>query len=83
MEVNNLLATMSEIYLFLYEKVPGSNVIIRYIQNSYQNDPFRIVLELFLVIFAFKYLTSKTYSPDTQELSLTEKVLIAMFTVQY
>ena len=71
--VNSTLAQMHYLYNVAYDKIPGGSVIIRYVQNSYQNDPVRIVLELFLVIFAFKYLMSKKYAPDRHELDLTRQ----------
>ncbi|KAF9335172.1 serine palmitoyltransferase component [Podila minutissima] len=53
--------------------IPGSAIAIDYIQNSYQNDPFRVVLELALAIFAVKYMLSKKYRIDTNDIQLTEK----------
>ncbi|KAJ2896587.1 putative serine palmitoyltransferase 1 protein [Zalerion maritima] len=45
-----------------FQKVPGSAVIIRYVQSSYQNDPIRSAFELVLVIFFIRYLLSPSYS---------------------
>jgi serine palmitoyltransferase len=42
--------------------IPGSAIVIRYIQNSHQNDPIRSLIELFLFIFAVRYLLAPTYS---------------------
>ncbi|KAI0165065.1 aminotransferase class I and II [Hypoxylon sp. FL1284] len=44
-----------------FQKVPGSAVLIRYIQSSYQNDPVRSAMELVLVIFFVRYLLSPSY----------------------
>ncbi|KAF9186001.1 serine palmitoyltransferase component [Haplosporangium sp. Z 767] len=55
------------------EAVPGSAIAINYIKNSYQNDPFRVVLELGLAIFAVKYMLSKKYRIDHTHIQLTEK----------
>lgn len=44
-----------------FQKVPGSAVLIRYIQSSYQNDPIRSAIELILVIFFIRYLLSPSY----------------------
>ncbi|KAH8653332.1 aminotransferase class I and II [Xylariales sp. PMI_506] len=44
-----------------FQKVPGSAVLIRYIQSSYQNDPIRSAIELVLVIFFIRYLLSPSY----------------------
>ncbi|KAI1340665.1 pyridoxal phosphate-dependent transferase [Xylariaceae sp. FL0016] len=45
----------------IFQKVPGSAVLIRYIQSSYQNDPVRSAIELVLVIFFVRYLLSPSY----------------------
>lgn len=44
-----------------FQRVPGSAVLIRYIQSSYQNDPVRSAIELVLVIFFVRYLLSPSY----------------------
>jgi serine palmitoyltransferase len=67
------LIELGNLYQYCHDNIPGASVVLRYIKNSYQNDPFRIALELFLIVFAFKYLFSKTYKPDTKEVQLTEK----------
>ncbi|TKY84586.1 hypothetical protein EX895_006488 [Sporisorium graminicola] len=46
-----------------FKKVPGSAIIARYVASSYQNDPIRSLLELFLVLFALRtVLQSRTRS---------------------
>ncbi|CAD6933328.1 unnamed protein product [Tilletia laevis] len=40
----------------LFEAVPGSQVLARYVASSYQNDPFRSLLELALLAFAIRTL---------------------------
>ena len=45
-----------------FQKVPGSAMLIRYIQSSYQDDPVRSAIELILVIFFIRYLLSPSYS---------------------
>ncbi len=57
-----------------FQAVPGSAIAVDYIKNSYQNDPFRVVLELGLAIYAVKYMLSKKYSIDQNNVQLTEKV---------
>ncbi|KAK0384238.1 hypothetical protein NLU13_8326 [Sarocladium strictum] len=47
-----------------FQKVPGSAVLMRYIQSSYQNDPVRSAIELVLVIFFIRYLLSPSYPTD-------------------
>ena len=49
-----------------FQKVPGSAVLVRYIQSSYQNDPVRSAIELILVLFFIRYLLSPSYQTDKQ-----------------
>ncbi|KAI0127977.1 aminotransferase class I and II [Xylariales sp. AK1849] len=56
-----LLASLHEISE-AFQKVPGSAVLIRYIQSSYQNDPIRSAIELVLVLFFIRYLLSPSYA---------------------
>jgi len=44
------------------QKIPGSAILVRYIRSSYQNDPVRSAVELFLFLFAVYYLLAPTYS---------------------
>lgn len=39
-----------------FHRLPGSPILVRYIKSSYQNDPWRSLLELFLVAFAVRTL---------------------------
>lgn len=43
--------TLADTY---FRKIPGSDIIARYVASSYQNDPIRSLLELFLVLFALR-----------------------------
>merc|ERR1711939_482446 len=45
-----------------FHKIPGSAIFLRYVQSSYQNDPVRSAVELFLVLFAIRYLLAPKYS---------------------
>jgi hypothetical protein len=57
-----------------FQKVPGSAMLIRYIQSSYQDDPFRSVIELILVIFFIRYLLAPSYATHTGNfVTLTEE----------
>ncbi|KAH7129328.1 pyridoxal phosphate-dependent transferase [Dactylonectria estremocensis] len=49
-----------------FQKMPGSAVLGRYIQSSYQNDPVRSAMELVLVLFFIRYLMSPSYSTHKQ-----------------
>lgn len=69
MELESIQAQLSEVLQRLsssFQKVPGSAVLIRYIQSSYQNDPVRSAIELVLVLFFIRYLLSPSYSTDKQ-----------------
>lgn len=58
-----------------FQKVPGSAMLIRYIQSSYQDDPVRSAIELVLVIFFVRYLLAPSYPTHTGNfVKLTEEV---------
>ena len=54
-------------------RIPGSDIVIRYIKSSHQNDPIRTIIEVLLVIFLVLFITGKTYHPDSNAVSLTER----------
>lgn len=57
-----------------FQKVPGSAILLRYIKSSYQNDPVRSAVELFLFLFAVRYLLAPAYSTQKQKhVALTEE----------
>lgn len=59
----------------LFQKLPGSAVVVRYVKNSHQNDPIRSCIELFLLLFALRYLFAQSYSTKTSGyVKLTEQV---------
>lgn len=69
MELDSFQARLGEIgdqTLVLFHKVPGSAVLSRYIQSSYQNDPVRSAIELVLLLFFIRYLMSPSYSTHKQ-----------------
>ncbi|KAL8742724.1 MAG: hypothetical protein Q9190_004835 [Brigantiaea leucoxantha] len=45
-----------------FQKVPGSAIFARYVKSSYQDDPVRSAVELFLFLFAVRYLLAPKYS---------------------
>ena len=58
-----------------FQKVPGSAMLLRYIRSSYQHDPIRSVIELFLFLFAVRYLLAPKYSTQKRaNVALTEDV---------
>ena len=58
-----------------FHKLPGSSIAIRYIRSSYQDDPVRSAVELFLFLFAVYYLLSPSYSTTKKtHVPLTDEV---------
>ncbi|KDQ09539.1 hypothetical protein BOTBODRAFT_137657 [Botryobasidium botryosum FD-172 SS1] len=39
-----------------FNAIPGSAVLVRYVKSSHQNDPYRTILEVILIIFAIRTL---------------------------
>jgi hypothetical protein len=68
--INSTVHSMYELVV----AIPGSTLAYNYLKTSYQDDPFRIALELFLVFFALRYMLSKKYKPHDNAVKLTEKV---------
>lgn len=63
-----------------FQKIPGSSIVIRYIRSSYQNDPVRSAMELFLFLFAVYYLVSPSYSTkQSKNVPLTDEVGIQLY----
>lgn len=63
-EIQGQLAVLLNEASHAFQKVPGSAVLIRYVQASYQNDPVRSIFELFLLIFFIRYLLSPSYATN-------------------
>lgn len=57
----------------VYAAIPGSRIVAKYVKASYQNDPYRTLLEICLVIFMIWYFGGKKHKPGNQEIELTEK----------
>ena len=58
-----------------FQRVPGSAIFLRYVKSSYQNDPVRSAVELFLFLFALRYLLSPKYSTQKKSyVRLSEEV---------
>ncbi|KAJ7761588.1 serine palmitoyltransferase [Mycena maculata] len=46
---------------YVFSRIPGSAVLVRYVKSSHQNDPERTILEVILILFAiFTLLQSRT-----------------------
>ena len=69
----NLVRAASE----QFQKIPGSAIFLRYVKSSYQNDPVRSAVELFLVLFAIRYLLAPKYSTKPNYVKLSEEVGVA------
>ncbi|OAL54834.1 serine palmitoyltransferas-like protein 1 [Pyrenochaeta sp. DS3sAY3a] len=54
-----------------FNRIPGSAIAVRYIKSSYQNDPVRSAIELFLFLFAVRYLLAPKYSTQ-KKVQLTD-----------
>jgi hypothetical protein len=57
-----------------FSRLPGSAILLRYIRSSYQDDPIRSAVELFLVLFALRYLMAPKYSTKPNHVALSEEV---------
>jgi serine palmitoyltransferase len=66
-------STVSSLYRIM-ASIPGSHHVLIYLKHAYQDDPFRIALELFLVFFAIRYMMSAKYKPHDNAVKLTDKV---------
>ena len=59
-----------------FHRLPGSTIFMRYVRSSHQNDPVRSALELFLVLFAIRYLLASKYSTKPGKVVLSEDVSV-------
>ncbi|WEW60601.1 serine palmitoyltransferase component [Emydomyces testavorans] len=67
-----LLACLRELAT-QFQRVPGSAIFLRYVKSSYQNDPVRSAVELFLFLFAVRYLLAPKYSTKPNFVTLSEE----------
>jgi serine palmitoyltransferase len=51
-----ILASAYRSFASALTRIPGSPIVIRYIESSYQNDPYRSILEVLLLAFAVRTL---------------------------
>ncbi|KAF1956696.1 PLP-dependent transferase [Byssothecium circinans] len=75
MDLSDAQATLARLLADLnaqFHKMPGSAIILRYIKSSYQNDPVRSAIELFLFLFAVRYMLAPSYS-QTRKIGLSEE----------
>lgn len=55
-------------YLNLLDRVPGGQILLRYIKSSYKDDPIRSLFELALAVFAIHYFLSSKKKENKSEL---------------
>lgn len=77
-DLRSYLAQIQQIVSLYVQKIPGSAIALRYIKSSYQNDPVRSAVELFLFLFAVRYLLAPSYSIPKNKgyVDLTEDVSV-------
>ena len=80
-EVPETLTTLLHWATEHFHRLPGSAILLRYIKSSHQNDPVRSALELFLVIFAIRYLLAPKYSTKASKVVLTEDVSLVLLII--
>lgn len=71
-ETQRLLSEYVHELASLFHRIPGSAIVLRYIKSSYQNDPVRSAVELFLFLFAVRYLLASKYSTKPGVVQLSE-----------
>ena len=73
-ELSDHVITLAHAASEQFHKIPGSAIFLRYVKSSYQNDPVRSAVELFLVLFAIRYLLAPKYSTKPNYVKLSEEV---------
>lgn len=73
-DVQEYLTTLVHTTSEQFHKIPGSAIFLRYVKSSYQNDPIRSAVELFLVLFAIRYLLAPKYSTKPNYVKLSDEV---------
>ncbi|KAL8939896.1 MAG: hypothetical protein Q9211_002539 [Gyalolechia sp. 1 TL-2023] len=56
-----------------FQRVPGSAILLRYVKSSYQNDPIRSAVELFLFLFAVRYLLAPRSTSKKSYVKLSDE----------
>lgn len=70
------LGTAANHAVDLLNAVPGFPLVVRYVQRSLEHDPWRLFLEVLLVIVLFNYVVRRRYKPKESRtaVKLTPKV---------
>ncbi|KAL8936865.1 MAG: hypothetical protein Q9216_004708 [Gyalolechia sp. 2 TL-2023] len=56
-----------------FQRVPGSAIFLRYVKSSYRNDPIRSAVELFLFLFAVRYLLAPRSTSKKSYVKLSDE----------
>lgn len=72
-EAQRLLLVYLNEFANQFQRLPGSAIFLRYVKSSYQNDPVRSAVELFLFLFAVRYLLAPKYSTKPGIVALSEE----------
>ncbi|KIV96890.1 hypothetical protein PV10_00704 [Exophiala mesophila] len=72
-DAQEYLTTLAHATSEQFHKIPGSAIFLRYVKSSYQNDPIRSAVELFLVLFAIRYLLAPKYSTKPNYVKLSDE----------
>ena len=79
-DAHSWLLHFADAFSDLFQKIPGSPILLRYIRSSYQHDPVRSAIELFLCLFALRYLLAPAYSTQKKSyVRLTEEVRLTHY----
>lgn len=73
-ETQRLVVEYLHVLADQFQRVPGSAIFLRYVKSSYQDDPVRSAVELFLFLFAVRYLLAPKYSTKPNFVPLSEEV---------
>ncbi|TIA88726.1 hypothetical protein E3P81_03377 [Wallemia ichthyophaga] len=60
------MLSVDDVAHYLHQ-LPGSSIFLRYVRSSYQNDPWRSLLELLLFLFALRVWLSKRTRGDSEK----------------
>lgn len=72
--IASFIVSNTERAIELVERVPGGEILIKYIKHSYQDDPYRSLFEVLLLMFAITYfLKSKSSYSKKDYVKLSNK----------
>jgi hypothetical protein len=71
-DAHSLLTSYVDSFSEQFQRLPGSAIFLRYVKSSYQNDPFRSALELFLFLIVVRFLLASRYPTKSNVVALSE-----------